>query len=354
MAVVGVWAVAVAGCAPTNVYTVATLPPEFEALPVENVQTVDLSHFGGPLADSETIDRGDVLEISLAAALNSEDVVNLCVRVGEDGTALLPEVGLLQLAGLHLMEAEQQIAAACVHRGLYRQPHVTVSVKRQRTNRVTVLGGVKDPGVHELPRGSSYLMAALVSAGGLSDDAGTKVEIRSPPSRTSLASQPSLLERSGVVPAGNTGPVGGQPQRVCLNLTDAVGETAEGVYLDDGSVVRVEKRQPEPVQVVGLVQKPGEYEYPMTHDFRLFGAIAQAGGLASRLADKVIVLRKTPGGQGFVVIKVSLSEAKQDPKENLRLAPGDIVSVEQTAATVVSDVLGKVIRFGMSASMPLF
>ena len=50
----------------------------------------------------------------------------------------------------------------------------------KRVDRVTVVGAVKKPGVYEIPRGSSDLLAAIVTAGGLADDAGTEVEIRSP------------------------------------------------------------------------------------------------------------------------------------------------------------------------------
>jgi polysaccharide export outer membrane protein len=346
----------VTGCSSAGRYSAASLPPELQAPPIGNVQEVDLSRFAGPPVDSEMIDRGDVLEVSLAAGLNAEDVTNLTIRVGEDGTALLPEIGRFQLAGLHLMEAEQQIAAACVHRGLYRQPHATVTMKRQRTNRVTVVGGVSSPGIHELPRGSSYLLAALVAAGGLSEDAGTRVEIQHPATaRPPAWQQPPSYGAPGIRQAGNATPVAGaQATRVCLNLVDAVRQGSGGEYLYDGSVVTVEKRYPEPIQVIGLVNKPGQYDFPVNHDLRLFGAIAQAGGLASRLANDVLVLRKAPDEQGFATIKVSLQEAKKTPEQNLRLAPGDIVSVEQSPATVVSDAIGKVIRFGMSASVPLF
>jgi len=38
----------------------------------------------------------------------------------------------------------------------------------------------------------------------------------------------------------------------------------------------VERRQPRPIQVIGLVRKPGQYEFPINHDLRLFDAIALA------------------------------------------------------------------------------
>ena len=281
------------GCAGGR-YAPTELPAEFLAAPVENAHAADLSRFGGPVTDNEIIGTGDVLKVSLAAGLDAEDVATFFLRVGEDGTASLPEVGRLQFARLHVMQAEQQLASACVHRGLYRQPHVTVAIEKQQVNRVTVVGAVNEPGIQELPRGSSYLLSAIVSAGALADDAGTNVQIRVPSAQErspqGRSAQGQLAQRdpiTGVQLVSNTEPAGNQ--LVCLNLAEAVNQGSGGHYLPDGSVVTVERRLPEPIQVIGLVRTPGQYEYPTTHELRLFGALAQAGGLSQKLADEAAI-----------------------------------------------------------------
>jgi len=344
------------GCRQAHYYFAGHIPPELQAPLVENVQTIDLSRFAGPPVNNDMIGRGDVLSVSLAAGLGSDDVTNLFVRVGDDGTALLPEIGRVPLAGLNLMEAEQQIATACVHRQLYRQPHVTVAMERRQINRVTVVGAVEEAGIFELPRASSYLLAAIVAAGGLSKDAGARVEIRRSGSGNRLAGQPDgAAGPSGVRLASNTTDIpSAQADCVCLNLAEAVSRGKGGEYLPDGSVVTVQKRQPDPIQVVGLVRKPGQYDFPLNHDLRLFGAIAQAGGLSTKVANKVLVLRQLPDGEGHATIEGSISAAKRSAEENLRLAPGDIVSVEQTPLTAAADILTSVIRFGVGANVPLF
>ena len=63
-------------------------------------------------------------------------------------------------------------------------------MKQCRTNKITVVGAVNKPGPHELPRGSSSLMAALVAAEGLTKEAGTEVEIRHTDSRQATAGGP--------------------------------------------------------------------------------------------------------------------------------------------------------------------
>ena len=55
-----------------------------------------------------------------------------------------------------------------------------------------------------------------------------------------------------------------------------------------------------------------------------------------------------------MMIDVSVRDAKADGDANLRLAPGDLVSVEETPVTAVLDTLKSFIRFGVSSSVPLF
>jgi polysaccharide export outer membrane protein len=226
---------------------------------------------------------------------------------------------------------------------------VTVILKQRRTNRVTVVGAVKTPGVVELPRGSSYLMDALVKAGGLAEDAGKNVEIQQPAESTRMA---QVMGPSGVQQVSAT-QVDGGATRVCLNLTETVTQPYGGTYLRDGAVVRVEQLELEPVQVLGLVARPRQIPYPANRELRLFGALAESGGLSSKVADKIIVIRKPADGQAPVTIKISMRDAKEDATQNILLAPGDVVSVEQTPATILWDAVN-IVRFSLGSSVPLF
>ena len=197
-------------------------------------------------------------------------------------------------------------------------------------------------------------MDAIVAAGGLAEDAGTNVEIRHPVGSTALASPGQPVTGPGDIrlTGATMAPPAGQVSRVCLNLAEAAGQPHATQYLDDGAVVTVQRRNPEPVEVIGMVGTPGQYDFPVNHDLRVLGAIALAGGLESKLANDVIVIREFPHGQPPVHIKVSLSKAKSDPNENIRLAPGDIVSVEPNVGTAAVDTI-QLLRFGIGASLPL-
>ena len=80
-------------------------------------------------------------------------------------------------------------------------------------------------------------------------------------------------------------------------------------------------------------------------------AIAMAGGVASAVADKIYVIRPVPETDGqTAIIQLSLSNAKADAHQNLRLQPRDTISVEHTPATIVLEAI-KIIRFGLGASL---
>ena len=345
---------ALTGCASSDVIPASELPGSLQAVHIENPKTLEFGRLANGNYNNELIAADDVLEVNVLAGLNPKDnPPTMQPRVSKNGMISLPEVGDVNVAGLDLESAESAIATACVQRQIYRRPHVTVSMKRQATNRVMVAGAVKNQGYYNLPRGSSDMLSAIVAAGGLADDAGTNVEVRNPSIgvvRSDRIAQelgsPSDMRHVGYsqpLPAGQRS----GPTMIKVDLVSATKNGQAAALLGDGSIVTVERRDPESIQVLGLVNKPGEIKYPIGTDLRLLDAISQAGWTSNQGANKVYVIRNTPRQ---IVIEASLREAKRNPNENIRLAPGDVVSVEQTPTTVMIDTL-KLIRFAVGTSL---
>lgn len=347
------------GCAGGKLYYATNMPDEFLVAARDNAQTINLSKLASAPSGSDRIDCGDVLEVTIDTGYGTTRGNTSPVRVADDGNALVPLVGRVTLAGLELEAAEQIIASAGVERGLFRNPSVTVVMKRQRTNRITIVGAVKEEGVYDLPRGSCDLLAALVRAKGLSKEAGTEVEVSRGHDNTSgvphpagdrVARTPTELAafQRGGKPAGPEN----KSKSYTINLVSAAKQGSGGYRLEDGDVVTVKKLDQPPVHVLGLVAKPDEIELPVNRDMRVLDVIAKCGGVNSSVADKIHVIRHMPGREEPVVIEVSYGEAKRTGKGNLRLAPGDVVSVEQTPATVFVDTLKSFIHFGFGATVP--
>jgi polysaccharide biosynthesis/export protein len=343
-------------------FTHKTMPEYLVAAKRANAKTINLAGLASTAHDSELIDKGDVIEVTIATGLNEKEVRPVPVRVDDNGIANIPVVGPVPLAGQEPQAAEATIIAACIERQLYVNPNVTVTMKQQRLNRVTVIGAVMQPGVKAIPKGQSDLLAALTAAGGLAADAGTEVEIKNPsnsqqtaPGELGKEPDPIASTDDGVSTVGHSTParpVSSKLQTIKVDLVSATREGKGGYQIEDGAIVMVEKRDPEPIHVLGLVQKPNRYEMPVGQDLTLLNAISLAGGVSSPVANKVFVVRKKPHSDETVIIEETISEAKKNELANLRLAPGDVVSVEQTPATIILDAI-RIINFGFGASLPL-
>lgn len=356
--------VASPGCAYRTVRA-SRLPARYQAADVTNARTADLGRLSMQTVRSDIIEPQDVIDVSIASGLEpAGQVVPTPVRLDDTGVASIALIGPLRLAGLEPYAAEQSIAAAAVERGLFRAPQVTVTMRRKAVNRVTIIGAVEKQGVQELPRGQSTLLAALVAAGSLSERAGTVIEVRRhgaadgrPVALSGTGGDVQLAAAVGPAAPGVLPPPGGvpaAPQTLQIDLADLEAGSGRDVQLQDGDIVRVETRDPVPVNVIGLVRKPGQFEMPVNKPLHLLDAIAMAGERSNPWADKIIVTRHVPSEKEPIVIETSLSAAKHDDASNLRLAPGDVVSVEETPQTTMNYIITNIFRFGFAASVPLF
>ena len=87
------------------------------------------------------------------------------VQVAESGTINLPLLGEVQAAGKTAQDVERDLAKKLGAKYL-QSPQVTVYVKEYNSQRVTVEGAVKKPGVYPL-RGKTSLMQMIAMSGGL-------------------------------------------------------------------------------------------------------------------------------------------------------------------------------------------
>ena len=103
----------------------------------------------------------DVLEITVFKAPE----LSKTVQVAEDGTINLPLLDQIPAAGKSPAEVERDIQTRLNARFM-KAPQVTVFVKEYNSQRVTVEGAVKTPGVLPL-RGSETLMQVIAKSGGV-------------------------------------------------------------------------------------------------------------------------------------------------------------------------------------------
>lgn len=350
------------GCR-SAMYRANALPQEFRARPNPGDVTFNMARMTGQGNDNSLIGPDDLLNITIVTGRDEEKVEPIAVRVAKDGSLDVSPIGPVQVGNLDPVDASEEIVKVAVQRGIYVQPNVTVEFKKKAVNHVTVLGAVKEPGLHEVPRNSSDVVSAIALAGGLTKEAGTEVEIirhqvaqnnnytrfaenstnvtgsNTAKSEIELAAYSTLSSQTTPSSVSNSAsdPI---PQRI--NLAELTDRPVQMDYqLGDRDVVMVKPRVKHTIHVGGLVKTPGQFELPHTEDVRLLDAIAMAGGSSSIVADKVYIIRPIKGRPQPLVIQASMQRAKHDGQENLILAEGDMISIEQTATTAMFDTLSK-------------
>lgn len=105
----------------------------------------------------------DVVDISVYDAAN----LSRTAQVGASGLITLPLIGDIQASGKTTDQLQRDIVQR-LKKDFMQSPQVFVTVKEYNSQRITVDGAVKKPGVFPL-KGDTTLVEVIASAGGLSD-----------------------------------------------------------------------------------------------------------------------------------------------------------------------------------------
>ena len=105
----------------------------------------------------------DLLEISVFQVND----LNRTVRVNSNGQISLPLIGVVQAGGNTVQELEALIAARLTE-GYLQSPQVSVFVKEFTSQRITLEGAVKNPGIFPVT-GKMSLLQAIALGGGVTD-----------------------------------------------------------------------------------------------------------------------------------------------------------------------------------------
>ena len=114
------------------------------------------------------IGPSDLLEINVFQVAD----LNRTVRVNTSGDISLPLIGVMKAGGMTVQELEAKIAKS-LDANFLQNPQVTVFVKEFTSQRVTLEGAVRKPGIYPLT-GKTTLLQAIAMAEGLDSLADLK------------------------------------------------------------------------------------------------------------------------------------------------------------------------------------
>lgn len=101
----------------------------------------------------------------------------------------------------------------------------------------------------------------------------------------------------------------------------------------------------QPISIIGAIKEPGKLKQ-LNQSVTLIDAITQSGGLLENAGDKILVIRKAPGGMSET-LEISYRELMIDGVWylNIPLYPGDTVNIPVERPFIVS-VIGEVNKPG--------
>jgi polysaccharide biosynthesis/export protein len=235
------------------------------------------------------------------------------LRIDKSGHIRIPLVGQVKADGLTI----EQFQALLTERlkTFVLSPEVTVSVSAYRSQPVSVMGAVKNPGVYQL-EGLRTLVEVLSLAGGLDSSAGGTVKI------TRQLAQ-------GRIPLGNASddPTG-QFSIAEANLNSNFGrrEGINNIVLRPFDVIEVPRARM--VYVIGQVTRAGGYILQERNTIGILQALALAGGLDSSASPQhVRVLRYSPGSSSRTEVPIDLKKILEGRTPDVELLPEDILFI---------------------------
>lgn len=220
--------------------------------------------------------------------------------VDADGTFTFPLIGRVKAGGLTLRELEAELRRL-LKDGFFKDPQLAVGVETYKSQKIHIIGEVRNPGTYPLA-GEMSLIEAIARAGSTLPSASGEALIVRP--------------RSGKQAAGPLMPNGVDNEAITVDLKELQsGALSKNVALRDGDTIFVPRA--ETIYVFGQVKNPGAYSIQRTTT--VLQALSLAGGVNERgAASRIKIVRIEKGKQIEVRVKLS------DP-----VRPGDTIMVPE-------------------------
>lgn len=316
--------------------------------------------------------------------------IGIPIGVQDDGTLPLPLItSPLNVNGMTVQEITDAVRKAYTVDNKVLQPgreRILITLMKPRVHRVlviredsegtgaarrgeTVVAKRGTASVLDLPAFENDVLHAMIASGGLpGQDAYNAVWI--------LHGTPTDFETTQL-----NLDAGGDPENVLrkaqqsqhfvriplrMHEGDPLPFKPEDTILQDGDIVYVESRVTEFFYVGGLMLG-AQIPLPRDYDLDVIGAISLGGGSAAGTPggpaavtinarsgpgsvippSRVIILRTLPDGEQ-VKIRVDLNEAFKNPKERIRILPGDVVMLLYKPHETVGNTLLNLINFQLT------
>lgn len=247
---------------------------------------------GPVLADDAAYELGIGDRVSIT--VYGQDDMSTTTEVAADGTITVALVGRVDVVGMTPPEVSQLLKNRLESEGYLRNANVNLIVEEYRSNTISVLGNVNQPGRIALT-GQTTLTEALALAGGVNSSGGDRL----------------VLIRQG----GDGEQV--REQFYLSELLDRQAGDKPAVRVRKGDTLFVPKA--EQFYIHGQVQKPGTY--PLDRSLNVMQALSVSGGFNPKAKTSGLVLYRKNADGTVETRKVKLSDQIKD---------GDVLFVKES------------------------
>jgi len=274
-----------------------------------------------PLADTP-LGAGDLVHIEVFDVPELSRDVRISVS-GEIGFPLIHE--RVRAAGLTPFELEQKIQDILSQGGLVSHPQVSVFVKEQVSQPVTIIGAVGHSMTYQVVRPTT-LLELIANAGGISDNAGTEILV----TRSTL--------REAVKPISDTTTNGGsdsEAQTIRIRLQDLLSteNTSFNILVQGGDVVNVPPAGIVYILGRGIMQPGGYVVQSRGEAITVLKAVALAHGLGGYAKpDDAVIYRMNPKTGVREAIPVHIKQIEKNKSEDVAMKSNDILYIPDNLA----------------------
>jgi len=244
---------------------------------------------------------------------------NKTYRVESNGMVDLPLIGDIPANGLTVGQFRDALTKQL--RQQVREPHVMVSVAETKSQAVSVMGEVSQPGTQTMD-GPKTLFDVLAGAGGLKTDAGSVITITRHLSEGQLSLPDAVVNQAAGTATGE----------VTVHAAVELRDPAANIVMRPHDEVFVPRSRL--LYVIGNVRKPGGFTMSGKRTVSALEALSLAEGLSPNAAPaSARILRKTDEtGTTREQIKVNLKRILAGKEEDIGLRPDDILFVPDSTA----------------------
>lgn len=250
-----------------------------------------------------------------------EEISGKPIRIDMRGDLNIPIAGRVHAAGLTADQLEVEIESRLKKQ--VHEPHVIVSVSEFRSQPVSVLGYVTNPGVHQL-EGRKTLFEMLSLAGGLRVEAGYSVKITRNLKWGRIPLPDAHDDATGQFSIASV---------FVKNIMNGTNPT-ENITIKPEDTITVPKA--ELIYVIGSVKKPGGYVMGQDQTVSALQILSLAEGLDRTASGaKARIMRTASGSPTRIEIGINLNKLMNGKLTDVQLKSDDILFVPSSAAKTV-------------------